>query len=145
MTIPSAITPGTIDVESVLPTVPTLLGPGRRVLLTTVGPDDAPHTQPVLMLADAENRCGYASLLTKATSSKATHVRAHSRVTLAGSTPQPCWGRFSIEANARIVEVPQALGGPSVVRIEFELLSARIWVIYSSAPRDNEVFEIPVA
>lgn len=145
MTIPSAITPGTIDVESVLPTIPVLLGPGRRVLLTTVDANGAPHTRPVLMLADAENRRGYASLLTKATSTKAADVRSNPRVTLAGSTPQPCWGRFAIEANASIVEVPQALGGPTVVRIEFELLSARVWVIYSSAPRDNEVFEIPVA
>ncbi|SPT54350.1 PPOX class probable F420-dependent enzyme [Actinomyces bovis] len=145
MTIPSAITPGTIDVESVLPTIPVLLGPGRRVLLTTVDEQGAPHTRPVLMLADAENRRGYASLLTKKTSTKALDVRSHPRVTLSGSTPQPCWGRFSIEANARVVEVPQALGGPSVVRLEFELLSARVWVIYSSAPRDNEVFEIPVA
>lgn len=36
------------------------------------------------------------------------------------------------------------MGGPDVVRIDLTLTSGRVWTVYSSAPRDNEVHEIPI-
>lgn len=130
--------------NSALPSVRELVAPGTTVLLTTVDSDGL-HTRPVLTQPDPAGRVDHVGVLTTRTAHKIEQVHGDARITLAGPTPAPHTGWFSCTASAVVEEVPEAMGGPQVVRIDLTLTSGRVWTVFSSAPRDHEVHEIPVS
>lgn len=129
--------------NSALPSVRDLVAPGTTVLFPTID-SEGPHTRPVLTQPDPAGRADHVGVLTTRTAHKIEQINGDARVTLAGPTPAPHTGWFSCTASAAVEDVPEAMGGPDVVRIDLTLTSGRVWTVYSSAPRDNEVHEIPI-
>ncbi|MDY3679326.1 MAG: pyridoxamine 5'-phosphate oxidase family protein [Actinomyces urogenitalis] len=130
------------DDPSAIPSLDDLLAPGRAVLLTTADPQ-GPGTRPVLLQPDPAGRSGRASVLAHASSRKVAQARAIARATLAGPTPAPHRGWFSIEADVAVF--PAADEGEDVIRLDLVPTAARVWTVFSDAPRDNEVTVLQLA
>lgn len=123
------------------PTTAEVLAAGREALLTTTGPR-GPRTRPVILQADPLGRPDHVSILTSVATRKVADLRADARVTLAGPTPPPHRGWFSVPAVAVVTRADEA--GPRVVRLDLAVSDGRLWTVRSDAPFDNETSVLAV-